>query len=595
MTLDLKRDNAEVNTESENYENNSNVLESGKPAFGSFPKPKHPIGPSGNPNELQDIRAALKEISSESRFSRQAVANHLQRFFGPEHDAHGKSLFVKWVAEQLPIEADDIEPEELAALWRDERSSNPQPALTLPKLLEALYQTARNVCTEAVAWPEPAAPNSSAPRPRSQKNIARLLHEIGATVYRNEFSGRNHIEGFESFDELDDDAITALWLRGDRMGLQPSIDYFSSVIRDIARQNARNPVKDFFRSVTWDKTPRLDSWLIDYAGAANTELNREFGKLWLIAAVRRVRKPGTKFDQILILEGEQGAGKSSLARILANAVGPGLFEDGLQLGAETRQVIEATRSKLIVEISELRGNNRDVEAVKAMLSRIEDSARLAYGRETSHVPRQFVMIGTTNSSEYLVDPTGNRRFWPVKVGKIDLKRLAENAPQLWAEAALREAEGAEIQLPETLWSDAATEQSERVIGDPICEAIAAELGDDGGEVTMDALFTMIGLGKDKIDRRNRAAQTSIGRAMAQIPGWQRQRRTIAGQRVYFYEKRVDEDGRYVWSVGPGGDIRKDRYLGSGPEKVVPFTSGRRRAGDPAALPAPPPALPTEPR
>lgn len=595
MFKDLEQDTPEVNAEIDNRENNSGTGDNSPADYGCPPKIKYPLGPSGSPNEPKDIRAVLNTISSESRFSRQAVANHLQRFFGPDHDEAGQSIFLAWAVDQLPVGSDELAPEELTALWREERASNPRAVLTLPKLVETLHQTARNTATDAVAWPDTMTPTSNAPRPKSQKNIAWLLRAIGATVHRNEFSGRNHIEGFEQFDELDDDAITALWLRGDRMGLQPSIEYFSSVVREIARQNARNPVKEFFHSVEWDKTPRLDTWLIDYAGAEDTELNREFGKLWLIAAVRRVRKPGTKFDQILILEGEQGAGKSSLARILANAVGPGLFEDGLQLGAETRNVIEATRSKLIVEISELRGNNRDVEAVKAMLSRIEDSARLAYGRETSHVPRQFVMIGTTNSSEYLVDPTGNRRFWPVKVGRINLEKLAKDAPQLWAEAALREAKGAEIQLPEKLWSDAASEQSERVIGDPICEAIAAELGDDGGEITMDALFTMIGLGKDKIDRRNRAAQTSIGRAMAQIPGWQRQRRTIAGQRVYFYEKRVGEGSEYVWSVGPGGDIRKDRYVGAGPEKVVQFTSGKRRTADTAALPALPPALPTDPR
>lgn len=589
MLKDVEQHTLEVNTESENEDNNS-----GSSAKGPSGLLERSNG-AGTRGELGKIAAALATLSSQTFEFREDGALFLKWYFGRTRADVGYSIFSDWIAETRHYDGDAVDASkewDAARVPDGTLLATTEPSLA--KLLLFIRQRARGKARR-ITWTD-TADDGVAPIGNSQFNVQALLDELGIAVYRNDFSGKRHIEGFEDFDELTDDALNALWLKAEALGLRTKTDYFSSVVRELARRNARNPVRDYFRSVIWDEKPRLDTWLHDYAGAENNELNREFGKLWMIAAVRRVRKPGTKFDQILVLEGEQGAGKSSLARILANAVGPGLFEDGLQLGAETRQVIEATRSKLIVEISELRGNNRDVEAVKAMLSRIEDSARLAYGRETSHVPRQFVMIGTTNSSEYLVDPTGNRRFWPVKVGRVDLKGLAEDAPQLWAEAALREAEDVSLELPRKFWDAAQSEQSERVMGDPVYDVLSAKLGDDGGEINMNALFTMIGLDETKTDRRTRAMQTAIGRAMSQIPGWQRVRLRDGGQRVYVYKKPAHPDRperEFAWYVGPGGEVRTDPLsLGSAPERVVPLTPSNRRNREPA-VPTVPTPVPTE--
>ena len=184
----------------------------------------------------------------------------------------------------------------------------------------------------------------------------------------------------------------------------------------------------------------LDAWLCTYLGAEDAPENSTIGRKFLIAAVRRVRQPGCKFDNILVLEGAQGAGKSRSGRALCP--NEDWFSENVSLNQEAKEIIEQTEGKWIAEIGELAGlSKRDAEHVKQMLSRQSDEFRLAYGRLKATRPRQFVMLATTNQSTYLTDPTGNRRFWPVKVDKIDISAIERDRDQLWAEAAHYEATG----------------------------------------------------------------------------------------------------------------------------------------------------------
>src|SRR5262249_50019060 len=163
---------------------------------------------------------------------------------------------------------------------------------------------------------------------------------------------------------------------------------------------------------------------------------RAVGALSLIAAVRRVRQPGCKFDEILVLEHEeQGTDKSTALRTLA--VNDDWFSDDLPLNADSQKVIESLRGRWIIEAAELSGIRRaDVEHMKALLSRQIDRARMSYGRLVSEVRRQCVFFGTTNSSEYLRDETGNRRIWPVGIKRVDIDALKRDRDQLWAEASV---------------------------------------------------------------------------------------------------------------------------------------------------------------
>jgi predicted P-loop ATPase len=124
----------------------------------------------------------------------------------------------------------------------------------------------------------------------------------------------------------------------------------------------------------------------------------------------------------------------------------------------------------------------DVEHLKATLSRRVDRARMAWGRIPIEAPRQCIIIGTTNKSEYLRDTTGNRRFWPVLVQRFDLAALRRDRDQLWAESAVREAAGETIRLAPELWPMAAKEQRQRLADDPFVAVLVAHLGHHEGKI-----------------------------------------------------------------------------------------------------------------
>ena len=203
----------------------------------------------------------------------------------------------------------------------------------------------------------------------------------------------------------------------------------------------------------------------------------------MIAQVRRARSPGCKFDQIIVLEGPEGTGKSSLLSHLA--VFPGWFSDQTILGLSDQQQQERLRGVWVYEIADLTNVTKaEVEHVKAFASRTEDRARPAYGRALVALKRRNVIWATTNNHNYLRSQTGNRRFWPVLTSHIDIEAFRRDRDQLLAEATHHEAAGASIVLPRALWKDAAAEQELRREFDPwedILEEIARGQCEDGEE------------------------------------------------------------------------------------------------------------------
>lgn len=199
----------------------------------------------------------------------------------------------------------------------------------------------------------------------------------------------------------------------------------------VAKEILISPVQDYLKALEWDGRARIDFWLRDYCGAKDTPFVREAGRAWLISAVARALKPGVKADCALILEGRQGAKKSSAFCALA---GDAWFFDGLK-DMHSKDASLALRGKWIIELPELSAMQRsEVEAVKAYLSRREERYRPPYGRGEVVEPRRCVFGGSTNKSDWNRDDTGGRRFWPVAVGKIDVPALERDRDQLWAEA-----------------------------------------------------------------------------------------------------------------------------------------------------------------
>ena len=363
-------------------------------------------------------------------------------------------------------------------------------------------------------------------RPYANLHNARLaIAKLGVGLKYNEFADRALITGLSDFGPyLSDAAVTRLWLAiEETFKLTFAKDKFWAIVSDMAQQNKCHPVREFLDSLTWDGTPRLDGWLSRYLGVEESEYARAIGTIVLIAAVRRVRQPGCKFDEMMVLEGPQGGRKSTALAVLA--IRPEWFSDDLPLNAKAQQFIEQTVGKWIVEAGELEGLRKgSVEALKSCLSRQRDRSRMAYGRLPVERDRQFVIVGTTNKSRYLKDPTGGRRFWPVRVGCVDIDLLKSDVAQLWAEAAARELEGESIGLDPSLYGAAAEEQDARHIEDPWLQVLRECFGDLEGKIQTKDVWDLVQV---PIERREQEHNDRLGEAMRGL-GWERTKRRFGG-------------------------------------------------------------------
>jgi hypothetical protein len=388
----------------------------------------------------------------------------------------------------------------------------------------------------------------------TSNNIRVALLKMGIKLSFEQFASRMLIEGLPNYGPtIDDAAVTALWFTIEqKFKFRPSYEHFYKVVTNTARLNAFHAVRLYLDGLKWDGAKRLDTWLTDYGGAENNEYTRAVGALMLIAAVRRVRQPGCKFDEMVVLENEtQGTNKSTALSVLA--VREEWFSDDLPLNADSKKVIEQLSGIWILEAAELSGMKRaDVEHLKAMLSRRIDRARLAYGRIGEERPRQCIMVGTTNNRRYLRDATGNRRFWPVAVKKFELEKLRLDRDQLWAEATVREAAGASIRLDPQLWPKAEEQQEERRAIDPWEDRLADHLEGRQGKLEIIDAWRLVGVepGQQTQDQNQR-----LGIVMKRL-GWERGRRRKDNRLTYAYIKgkknewlKVDyvTSGRY-WRV-----------------------------------------------
>jgi len=362
----------------------------------------------------------------------------------------------------------------------------------------------------------------------TQGNIRIAIAKLDVTLSFDAFARRPIIEGLDGFGPtLDDNAETRLWLEIDeRFRFRPRKDFFHAVVFDTCLTNQFHPVRRYLDGLTWDGTARLDTWLSDYCGVEDTEYTRAVGRIMLIAAVRRVRRPGCKHDEMLVLESPEGFNKSTLLQELA--VNEEWFSDSLPLNVDDKRMIENASGKWIIEISELQGMRKgDVGLIKAQLSRRRDRARLAYDRMPSEVDRQCVFFGTVNPAEatgYLASLTGNRRFWPVEVRRIDLEAFKRDRDQLWAEASAREAQGESTRLDPALWDAAVEQQKKREAPNPIYDKLLPFLGHQNGLIFTTDVWEIL-----NIPVAQRASHyEKLGRAMVQLGGRRVERRRWRG-------------------------------------------------------------------
>ena len=261
----------------------------------------------------------------------------------------------------------------------------------------------------------------------------------------NELASRVQVTGATPWERPIDNSF---WRDADTAQLKALIDVryvsFSSRNHDVsftkvADDRRFHPIRDYMNALPeWDKVPRIETLLVRCLQADDTRYVRTVTRKTFAAAVARVYRPGTKYDSILVLDGAQGIGKSTIFKDL---VGDEYYSDTLSLtDMNDKSGAEKLQGFWIVEIGELAGMKKaDIEKVKAFLSTADDKYRPSYGKTVESHPRQCIIIASVNGERgYLRDITGNRRFWIVKLHQDEQKKrwhfTKEERDQIWAEA-----------------------------------------------------------------------------------------------------------------------------------------------------------------
>ncbi len=367
----------------------------------------------------------------------------------------------------------------------------------------------------------------------------------------------------------DDDRQTAAW-----MALEYDYHTSGALVAEatavVAARTVINPLRDRLDALAWDGTPRIDTWLTECLGVDPAEKPRyvqAVGAAYLISAVARVYAPGCKVDHLLILEGQQGAGKSLAMRELA--FGDAWFSDEVPK-FEHKDAPLSLAGKWIVEFSELQAFTRsEVEVVKAFVSRAVDRYREPYGRRTVDFPRRCVFVGTTNGSEYLRDESGNRRFWPIRVGRIDLDRIRRERDLIWAEAVARYRAGETWWLSQDLELEAAEEQDSRYAYDEWEGRIHDHIRDTTETSVPEILEYCFSIRPQDFDQ---ARQNRVVRALKRL-GWVRRQIRKGPKRVWKYVP--DPKKAPKTEDGPGhpaetGDTKNLSPVTSAPGNILNF-------------------------
>lgn len=366
-----------------------------------------------------------------------------------------------------------------------------------------------------------------------------------------------------------DDANLRVWLERnyDITGKEKIADAMTAILT----RHSYHPVRDYLDGLTWDGKPRLERLIIDYIGAADTEINRIMTRKHFIAAVGRIYQPGIKYDQCLIMTGPEGVGKSTLLSIM----GGKWFNDSITT-TEGKEGMDQLRRSWIIELGELSSIKRsDVESVKAYLSKCVDIYRAAYDRRAAEHPRQCVFCGTTNETHFLKGDTGNRRFWVIAI-EPGLRKypnwydaILADRDQLWAEAVHYWKQGEKLCLDESL--EAQVRQMQEEYNDDSDDPITGMLNnfldtklpgdwglkdirqrrewlrDAGGDPTMPkgeesrmqvcaAEFICEALGKDMTDKEYKYLARKVCKILSRLPGWERMGASRHAGKLYGVQK-----------------------------------------------------------
>lgn len=315
---------------------------------------------------------------------------------------------------------------------------------------------------------------------KNTENVCRVLR------HHPQFKDTLRFDNFKNRMQLKVNNVWRNYTDSDDIDIQTSISilfpFLRLVSKDMARdaalkvskENTIDSARDFIAGIPWDKEARLDTWLTHTYGTPNDEYHQRVGANWMKGLVKRIAEPGCKFDYVLVLEGPQGAKKSTSLNII------GAMPDGYNWHVETtmstdhKDFFQQFEGKAIIEFSEGETLSRtEVKKMKSIITTAWDRYRPSYGRISEDFPRRCVFAMTTNQDEYLKDETGNRRWLPIRVTlpEVDIDWLTENRDQLLAEAYHRV-----MNLKETTYEfpkeETRKQQDARRVSDPNEDKIA---------------------------------------------------------------------------------------------------------------------------
>lgn len=319
--------------------------------------------------------------------------------------------------------------------WRRGREPNMvEPSQLPPWLREASAQMQRDAARAQVVGGEWFGALLRTPKGQIRNTFANVC-----SILRNapEFQSLRYNE-MTLTPELDDAPVSDARLGAVRERIEleyqisPAADGLSQAMLTVASERAYHPVRRYLEKLVWDGKERIDSVAERILGAEGTKINRTMVRAWFISAIARAMKPGCKVDTSLVLVGAQGLYKSTFFSILG---GQWFADTGIDL--ESKDAMLQINHAWIYELAELDQITSRAHAgrIKSFLTSQVDKYRAPYARAVSSVPRHNVVVGSTNETQFLADPTGARRFWCVRVPRpVDRDALTAERDQLWAEA-----------------------------------------------------------------------------------------------------------------------------------------------------------------
>lgn len=314
---------------------------------------------------------------------------------------------------------------------RDVAAGTDKPARTPPKSQYGIWE---ELSLELNSQGAPIA---------NLSNVLRVFEghpELKDVIYFDEFYQQYFHKDGREWTEIDELNIAAWIQRAVRFRSASSLLVHQAAVI-VANRAVKNAPRNWMDTLKWDGIERIEHFFVDCFGAADNEYTRAAAKNFWISLAARVYSPGCKVDNMVVLEGGQGIFKSSAL----NAIGRQWFSEATE-SVQNKDFYLALQGKILVEIAELDAFSRaEVSKIKQVTSCRTDRFRAPYARAAQDYPRRCIFVGTTNEDTYLRDPTGGRRFWPVRCSEIRLDVINANHDQLYAEAIAR------FQRGETWW------------------------------------------------------------------------------------------------------------------------------------------------